>query len=184
MADVFRSNTVYLQLRVDTDPAIRIRQQFSSTPHAFSAQNAFTAVHGVPPGTVMPFAGSSVPYGWLSCNGASYAQADYPALFAAIGTTWGGSATNFNVPNLGGMIPVGVTSGHGLAATRGGRESLPKLFESPQSPPHLLRQAVHVAGRNGCRYGSGRRRRGKHQQGDPVFRVRHSSPERTAIVGG
>ncbi|HUW60710.1 MAG TPA: tail fiber protein [Candidatus Bathyarchaeia archaeon] len=119
MAEVFKLNAVYLQLRVDTDPAIRIRQQFSSTPHAFSAQNAFTAVHGVPPGTVMPFAGSSVPYGWLPCNGTSYAQADYPALFAAIGTTWGSSGANFNVPNLGGMIPVGITSGYGLAATRG-----------------------------------------------------------------
>jgi microcystin-dependent protein len=38
--------------------------------------------------------------GWLPCDGRSYPQSAYPALFAAIGTTNGGSAPNFNVPDL------------------------------------------------------------------------------------
>src|SRR5688572_19492014 len=38
--------------------------------------------------------------GWLACDGSSYAQSDYQALFAAISTTYGGDTANFNVPDL------------------------------------------------------------------------------------
>jgi hypothetical protein len=40
---------------------------------------------GVPAGAVMAFAMSSVPAGWLECNGQQVARADYPNLFSAIG---------------------------------------------------------------------------------------------------
>ena len=48
----------------------------------------------------MSFAGQTAPYGYLLCNGASYKVADYPDLYAVIGSTYGGDSTNFNVPNL------------------------------------------------------------------------------------
>jgi len=42
---------------------------------------------------------ASIPAGSLLCDGASYLRTDYPALFAAIGTTWGAAdGDHFNVP--------------------------------------------------------------------------------------
>src|SRR5689334_19702372 len=39
--------------------------------------------------------------GWLLCDGTSYKQSDYPALFTAIGSANGSSgAGQFNVPDL------------------------------------------------------------------------------------
>jgi len=40
-------------------------------------------------------------FGWLRCDGASMLRADYPSLYAAIGTTWGTvDSTHFTLPNL------------------------------------------------------------------------------------
>lgn len=54
-------------------------------------------------GTVIAFAGNSVPYGgWLLCNGATVSRSTYATLFGKIGTIYGagdGSST-FNLPNL------------------------------------------------------------------------------------
>lgn len=63
------------------------------------------AFQATPAGVIAPFAGTSVPTGWLACNGASVLQSAYPNLFAAIGTTWGSSGAGyFNVPDLRGMF--------------------------------------------------------------------------------
>lgn len=52
-------------------------------------------------GMIIPFAGNgNIPTGFLLCNGASVGKATYPALFAAIGYTYGGSGNYFNLPNL------------------------------------------------------------------------------------
>jgi microcystin-dependent protein len=42
----------------------------------------------VPTGTVLAFAGTSAPSGWLLCDGAAYSQTDYAALFAVLGSTY------------------------------------------------------------------------------------------------
>ena len=73
-------------------------------------------------GEVRMFAGSSLPSGWLWCNGAQYIRVDYAELYAIIGLTYsdgigsGGntisSTSYFRVPNLSGRIPIG--SGTGL----------------------------------------------------------------------
>jgi len=56
----------------------------------------------VPIGTVqvLTHADGSIPKGWLRCNGGSYNQITYAALFAVVGTTFGGSGANFNVPTI------------------------------------------------------------------------------------
>ncbi len=65
-----------------------------------------------PPGSLYPFAGSSVPGGYLLCNGQAVSRTTYAALFAAIGTIYGNGdgATTFNVPNLQGRVPMGYTA--------------------------------------------------------------------------
>lgn len=58
-------------------------------------------------GDIKLTARATAPAGWVLADGASYTTAAQPALFAAIGYTYGGSGANFNVPNLKGRVPVG-----------------------------------------------------------------------------
>lgn len=52
-------------------------------------------------GTVIAFAGKSVPSGYIPCNGAAVSRTTYAALFKAIGTTYGAGdgSTTFTLPN-------------------------------------------------------------------------------------
>ena len=61
----------------------------------------------VPVGMIVMYgSATNIPPGWLLCDGTGYASATYPALFSAIGTTYG-STGGFQVPNLTSRIPVG-----------------------------------------------------------------------------
>lgn len=53
-------------------------------------------------GTVIPYAGTSLPTGYLPCNGAAISRETYASLFAVIGETYGSGdgSTTFNLPNL------------------------------------------------------------------------------------
>jgi hypothetical protein len=63
----------------------------------------------MPAGTVISYAGSTVPPGWLLCNGATTSTSAHPTLFSIISTTYGSTtSTNFRVPN---MTPISVTTG-------------------------------------------------------------------------
>lgn len=66
----------------------------------------------IPPGTLIHYAGRTVPSGWLICNGANVSRTDYAALFAAIGTIYGtgDGSTTFGLPNLDGRFLEGTTS--------------------------------------------------------------------------
>ncbi len=69
-----------------------------------------------PIGTIVPFAGPSIPTGWLLCDGQTPLRAGtYAALFAAIGTTWGtgNGSTTFHIPDLRGRFPRGVDGAAG-----------------------------------------------------------------------
>lgn len=54
----------------------------------------------VPVGTIMLYAGATIPTGWLECNGQSISATTYPALSNLITTSYGGTLSNPNVPNL------------------------------------------------------------------------------------
>jgi len=72
-----------------------------NTPVALNTFYVSSSASRIPVGMIAPFlSGGNVPYGWLLCNGQSVAGSTYPDLSAAIGTTYGGSGGNFNVPNL------------------------------------------------------------------------------------
>lgn len=63
-------------------------------------------------GTIVPFAGSTIPDGYLTCDGTAVSRTTYSDLFAVIGTTYGSGdgSTTFNLPNLKGRVPVGLDS--------------------------------------------------------------------------
>jgi microcystin-dependent protein len=75
-------------------------------------------VNFLPAGIVMDYAGSSVPTGWLECDGAAVSRATYSALFTAIGTTWGAGdgATTFNLPPSAGRSRIGRGTGTVVAS--------------------------------------------------------------------
>lgn len=57
---------------------------------------------GMPTGTVLSFAGNTIPENYLLCDGRAVSRSTYADLFNVIGTTYGagdGSST-FNLPNL------------------------------------------------------------------------------------
>ena len=55
-------------------------------------------------GSIIQMAVGTTPSGYLQCNGASLSTTTYSALFNVIGYTYGGSGTNFNVPDFRGIF--------------------------------------------------------------------------------
>ncbi len=70
-------------------------------------------------GTIMPFPYNFVPRGWMPCNGQLLPITSNTALFALIGTYYGGNGqTNFALPNINGStvrVVVGQGQGPGLS---------------------------------------------------------------------
>ena len=64
-----------------------------------------------PIGSIIPYLGGEVPYGWLLANGASVLRSQYNKLFALIGTKFGTvDEAHFNLPNLHHRFIEGTTS--------------------------------------------------------------------------
>jgi len=58
-------------------------------------------------GEIRLFAGNFAPQGWALCNGQVLSIAENEALFALLGTTYGGDGqTTFALPNLQGRVPI------------------------------------------------------------------------------
>jgi len=91
-------------------------------------------------GEIVVYAGSTIPDpAWLDCDGTSVLRADYPLLFAVIGTTYGSAdSSHFNVPDLRGRTMLGVGTGTGLStyslADQGGEES--HALSASEGPAH------------------------------------------------
>ena len=90
-----------------------------------SIQFNSTIPGGIPTGTVVPFAATTTPSGWILCDGGLYGRtaldpSPQPNLFGVIGTTYGvgDSLTTFAVPDLRGMFVRGFDNGRGLDPLR------------------------------------------------------------------
>lgn len=80
-----------------------------------------TGIEGIPTGTITSWSDSSIPTGFLECNGANVSRTTYSALFAVVGTTYGsgdGSST-FGLPDLQDNVPIGKSNNKALATTGG-----------------------------------------------------------------
>lgn len=69
----------------------------------------FSEAGAVPAGTVLDFAGTAAPTGYLGCDGSNVSRATYADLFTAIGTTWGAGdgSTTFTLPDFRRRVAVG-----------------------------------------------------------------------------
>ena len=134
--------------------ALKPRQQMSSVPYSFYSVSAETAsiaslavsasvaqialnVAGVVPGavpvgTVLPFAGKTLPSNFLECSGEAVSRTTFSALFAVIGTMYGtgDNTTTFNLPDYRGKFLRGVDEGAGNdpdSASRTGGDATTKI---------------------------------------------------------
>jgi microcystin-dependent protein len=93
---------------------------YEATKYNFNGSD-LTGIEGIPTATIVPWTASSLPTGFLECDGAAVSRSTYSALFAIVGTTYGagdGSST-FNTPNLADNVAVGKSNNKALASTGG-----------------------------------------------------------------
>ena len=99
-----------------------------------------------PTGTIQPHAGSTAPEGFLVCDGSIVTIADYPNLYAAIGTSWGygnNDGLTFHLPDLRGRFLRGTDNPSGIPGEEAGRD-----------PDRLSRTASNAGGNTGDAVGS------------------------------
>jgi microcystin-dependent protein len=99
-------------------------------------------------GEIRIFTGNFAPTGWFLCQGQLLPISAYQALFAIIGTFYGGNGTsNFQLPNLQGRFPIGV----GMAPSGqiynigqiGGVEQIQLTINNMPSHSHLATSPTH-----------------------------------------
>ena len=88
-----------------------LERAFRSDRNEFGEGAVITAadLQSLVSGQIIEFVGSSVPAGFLECNGAEVARNSYQSLFSAIGSTYGTaqSLSNFVLPDLRGAAAIG-----------------------------------------------------------------------------
>ena len=74
----------------------------------------------MPTASLMPYAGSAAPTGYLLCDGAAISRTTYSDLFGIVGTTYGvgDGSTTFNIPDLRGRVIAGQDDMGGTSANR------------------------------------------------------------------
>lgn len=102
-------------------------------------------------GQISMFAFRFAPIGWALCNGQSLPIAQNQALYALIGTTYGGTATTFNLPDLRGRIAMHRSTDaqtNYREGQAGGTETV-ALTTASQLPPHSHTLTANSAAGNG-----------------------------------
>lgn len=67
---------------------------------------------GMPVGSILMWAVATPPFNWLVCDGATFTEADYPLLYAALGDST-------TLPNLKGRSPIGAGQAEDVKWTSG-----------------------------------------------------------------
>lgn len=96
-------------------------------------------------GNIIAFTGSSIPEGYLECDGSAVSRTEYSDLFDVIGTIYGSGdgSTTFNLPNLSGKVALGVSQTYSAGST-GGEESHTLLDTETPSHVHNIPQHTHA----------------------------------------
>lgn len=116
--DLSRGNPIYGNSDTVQPPAVKYRAMVQLAVSA--TDDALMTAGGVlndianlknavsPVGTIIAFAGTTPPPGWLICDGGEISRASYASLFSVIGETYGAGdgATSFNLPDKS-VLPLG-----------------------------------------------------------------------------
>ncbi|MEK7951807.1 phage tail protein [Luteolibacter soli] len=97
-------------------------------------------------GELRLFAGDFAPSGWALAQGQLLSIDEYPDLYAALGTAWGGDGVStFALPDLRGRVPVGAGQGPGLTS-----RTLGQTFGSETTVLSGLNLPAHTHGYGGA----------------------------------
>jgi len=137
---------IYARVRYNPGGGVQIYENQVAGNTTLPTDPSWRVISGgtVPAGTMIAYAGNTVPAGWLLCDGSLVNRATFSVLFTAIGVLWGagdGSIT-FSLPNMTRRIPMGfggtaTTPPGGISNTvgsYGGQESV--VLTLPQIPSH------------------------------------------------
>jgi microcystin-dependent protein len=107
-------------------------------------------------GEIKMFGFNFAPLGWAFCNGGTLPISSNSALFALLGTTFGGNGTTtFGLPDLRGRFPMHFGNGPGLSGRVmgevGGSEST--TLVATNLPPHT--HSISATGAMPCSNGPG-----------------------------
>lgn len=120
-----------------------------------TAISSGTAAGALPTGTIMPYAGTTAPTGYLLCDGqTAYSKTTYPDLWALLtvnGTVlnrFGGTAntaTTFYTPDLRGRQVTGVSSTKAIGSTANGltQDATQVQLSGTHIPQHYHTVAAH-----------------------------------------
>jgi microcystin-dependent protein len=105
----------------------------------------------MPSGTVLDFAGSVAPVGFLLCDGSAVSRTTYNDLFAALGIVWGSGdgSTTFNLPNFNGRASIGsgsytdTVSGTIIRTVAQSMGAAAHVLTESQMPSHTHTQTAH-----------------------------------------
>ena len=123
-----------------------------------------TGIEGLNTGLIVPWSYSSIPNGFLECDGTAVSRSTYAALFAVVGTTYGSGngSTTFNVPDLKDRLTLSKSNNKALASTGGantvtktgniGGSAASTTLTTAQIPSHVH---SNVAGSSGGGGGGG-----------------------------
>lgn len=122
---------------------------------ASSAIGATGAIAALPAGSMVDFAGTSAPGGWLMCDGSAISRTVYASLFAAVGTTYGtgDGSTTFNLPDFRGRFARymdNMGTGAGAAGRDTGRALGVAQTEAVTSHSH----GISIGGKNNISFGN------------------------------
>jgi len=109
----------------------------------------------VPSGMIVMWGASTAPTGFLECDGSSLNTTTYANLYSAIGYTFGGSGSSFNLPDFRGYFPRGwahsgsVDSGRTLGTTQAANLSAHTHTASVTDPGHKHNSNVGYSDKGG-----------------------------------
>lgn len=94
-------------------------------------------------GSIVIFAGSVAPEGWLLCDGSAVSRETYASLYSVIGDSYGSGdgSTTFNLPDLTGRVLIGSSSSHPAASSGGEEEHILSASE--------IHEHTHSVGQHG-----------------------------------
>lgn len=125
-------------------------------------QQAAPGNHGghAPIGSIIMYAGTSVPANYLVCDGSAVSRTTYKNLFTVLGTVYGAGdgSTTFNLPNLTNRVPRGntlVASGgadtHLHSSVSAGSTDNDSHSHTASNPNTLFANATHTHPMTGIR---------------------------------
>lgn len=105
-------------------------------------------------GTVISFAGKTIPDGYLLCNGAAVSRSEYANLFQVIGITFGAGngSTTFNLPNLDSRFVEGTVRANNVGTKKSA--GLPNITGKVKLGNYPLLTSEHKGAFFGTDYGT------------------------------